>query len=60
MKRGVHRVAAGSEAARRMAQAKGASVADDSRIPAATLERNRKIDEARAADLAARKARRAK
>lgn len=54
MKRGVHRVAAGTKRARQMAQAKGARVAAASPFDAF----NAIIDNARNAELARRKARR--
>lgn len=60
MKRHIHYVTAESLRGRQMAQAKGAREADESRISPATLEHNRKIEEARAAELAARRARKAK
>lgn len=58
MSRGIHRVTCDSVRGRQLAQAKGARVADDSAIPADILEHNRRIEEKRKADLAAREARR--
>lgn len=55
MSRMNHRICSESVAGRRLTQAKGARIADDSTIPPAILEHNRKVDEARAARLAARK-----
>lgn len=60
MKRHIHYVPAESFRGRQLAQAKGARIADDIGIPVATLEHNRKIEEARATELAARKVRRCK
>jgi hypothetical protein len=60
VKRHIHYVAAESHRGRQLAQAKGARIATDIGIPADTLEHNRKIEEARAAELAARKARKEK
>lgn len=56
--RGIHRVTADSIVGRRMAQAKGARIADDSEIPKDILEHNRRIEEARAEKLARKQAQR--
>lgn len=54
-----HRVTADSIAGRRMAQAKGSALFTESKDPH-IREHNRKIEEARAAKLAAKEARRSK
>lgn len=59
-RRGIHRVTADSYAGRRMTQAKGARIATDAGISPDVLEHNRRLDQERAAKLAARKARRGK
>lgn len=57
-KKGVHRVPPNDPRARRMSQAKGAVVADDSKIPENIRAHNDQISAVRAARIAARERRR--